>query len=108
MRSRSMNSTRQVPVAAVLVWLVTAAGHAQTMSVESFPPSRVRLLDGPLRRIQELHRAGLVGKLEPDRLLFAFRGNAGLPIPAGGGSGYGGWDSGFLTGHFAGHYLSAA
>lgn len=108
MRIRSMNPNRQVPGAAVLVWFLAAAGYAQTMSVESFAPSRVRLLDGPFRRIQELHRAGLVGKLEPDRLLFPFRRNAGLPIPAGGGSGYGGWDSGFLTGHFAGHYLSAA
>ena len=92
----------------VLLWLLATAACAQTTSVESFPPSRVRLLDGPFRRIQELHRTGLVGKLEPDRLLFPFRRNAGLPLPAAGGAGYGGWDNGFLTGHFAGHYLSAA
>ena len=103
MRIRSMNPNRQVPGAAVLIWCLAAAGYAQTTSVESFAPGGVRLLDGPFRRIQELHRTGLVGKLEPDRLLFPFRRNAGLPAPAGGGNGYGGWDDGFLTGHFAGH-----
>ena len=46
--------------------------------------------------------------LEPDRLLFDYRKTAGLPQPAGVKSGYGGWDSGFIRGHMAGHYLSAA
>ncbi len=86
------------------VGFAAAAGNG----VEPFELSRVRLLDGPFRQIQELHRTGMVGQLEPDRLLFPFRKNAGLPQPAGVKAGYGGWDSGFVAGHYGGHYLSAA
>lgn len=71
--------------------------------------SRVRLLPGsPFYERQELHRAGYVGRLEPDRLLFDYRKLAGLPQAPGVTAGYGGWDSGFIRGHMAGHYLSAA
>jgi DUF1680 family protein len=44
--------------------------------------------------------------LEPDRLLYNFRVNAGLPAP---GKPYGGWEAadGELRGHFVGHYVSA-
>jgi DUF1680 family protein len=82
--------------------------RAAEPQAQAFPPGRVRLLDGPFKRIQELHRTGLVGQLEPDRLLFPFRKNAGLPQPAGVSGGYGGWDDQFITGHYGGHYLSAA
>ena len=82
---------------------LTAAEPAQVFSLD-----RVRLLDGPFKQIQELHRTGMVGALEPDRLLFQFRKNAGLPQPAGVTSGYGGWDDNFIAGHYGGHYLSAA
>ncbi|MBI5835204.1 MAG: glycoside hydrolase family 127 protein [Armatimonadetes bacterium] len=74
----------------------------------AFELSRVRLLDGPFRVIQELHRQGLLGQLDPDRLLYPFRRCAGLPQPAGITAGYGGWDDGFISGHYAGHYLTAA
>ena len=70
--------------------------------------SRVRLLDSPFKQRQELHRTGHVGKLEVGRLLFPYRAAAGLPQPAGVTDGYGGWDAGFIRGHMAGHYLSAA
>jgi len=70
--------------------------------------SRVRLLDGPFRQRQELHRSGHVGALEVDRLLFPYRATAGIRQPAGVAGGYGGWDAGFIRGHMAGHYLSAA
>lgn len=73
-----------------------------------FDASRVRLLDGPFKQRQELHRTGHVGALEVDRLLFPYRAAAGLPQPAGVKGGYGGWDDGFIRGHMAGHYLSAA
>ena len=84
------------------------AAHAAPPSAECFELTRVRLLDGPFKQIQELHRTGLVGQLEPDKLLFRFRRNAGLPQPAGVTGGYGGWDDGFIAGHYGGHYLSAA
>jgi hypothetical protein len=70
--------------------------------------SRVRLLDGPFKQRQELHRTGRLGALEVDRLLFPYRAAADLPQPPTVKGGYGGWDGGFIRGHMAGHYLSAA
>ncbi|CAN6201125.1 unnamed protein product [Urochloa humidicola] len=45
--------------------------------------------------------------LDPDRLTWTFRRQAGLPTA---GEPYGGWEApgGQLSGHFAGHYLSAS
>ena len=45
--------------------------------------------------------------LDPDRMLYYLRERAGLPPKA--KEGYGGWDGAGrqLTGHIAGHYLSA-
>lgn len=99
-----------------LVIVCLAAGLATSAqaeppagSVEMVDASRVRLLPGsPFHDRQELHRTGYVGRLEPDRLLFPYRKLAGLPQPAGVTAGYEGWDSGFIKGHMAGHYLSAA
>src|SRR5580765_4228783 len=71
------------------------------------PLSSVRLTGGPLKRAQDLDAQYLL-KLEPDRMLAGYRLRAGLPAKA---EGYGGWDSPKgkqLTGHIAGHYLSAA
>jgi DUF1680 family protein len=85
-----------------------AGAAAPALAARAFDPGRVRLLDGPFKTIQELHRTGMVGQLEPDRLLFNFRRLAGLAQPAGVTRSYGGWDDGFVRGHYAGHYLSAA
>lgn len=41
------------------------------------------------------------------KLLFAYRKTANIPQPPE-EMGYGGWDNGFVRGHMAGHYLSAA
>jgi DUF1680 family protein len=69
------------------------------------PLAAVRLTGGPLKRAQDLDAKYLL-ELEPDRLLAFFRIRAGLPA---GARPYGGWDGGGknLTGHVAGHYLSA-
>jgi DUF1680 family protein len=70
------------------------------------PLSDVRLTGGPLKHAQELDADYLL-KLEPDRMMAGFRIRAGLKPKA---EGYGGWDSvngKQLTGHIAGHYLSA-
>ena len=69
------------------------------------PLSAVRLTGGPLKRAQELDAEYLL-KLEPDRMLSFYRTRAGLPKKA---EPYGGWDGEGrqLTGHIAGHYLSA-
>ncbi len=72
----------------------------------ALPLSAVRLTGGPLKHAQDLDAAYLL-KLEPDRMLYHLRERAGLKPKA--ASGYGGWDGGGrqLTGHIAGHYLSA-
>lgn len=91
-----------------LCFAALATTFAAADSVKPVPLDHVRLLDGPFKQIQELHRTGMVGKLEPDKLLFPFRQNAGLPQPAGVTGGYGGWDDAFIQGHYAGHFLTAA
>jgi DUF1680 family protein len=70
------------------------------------PMSDVRLAGGPLKHAQDLDADYLL-KLEPDRMLYYLRQRAGLEPKA--QQGYGGWDGEGrqLTGHIAGHYLSA-
>ena len=69
------------------------------------PLTRVRITGGPLRRAQDADRKYLL-ELEPDRMLAFYRTRAGLTPRA---APYGGWDGPGrnLTGHIAGHYLSA-
>ena len=69
------------------------------------PSSRVRVSGGPLKQAQDLTAKYLL-ELEPDRMLAYYRMRAGLPKKA---EPYSGWDGGGrnLTGHIAGHYLSA-
>ena len=76
---------------------------------EMIDATQVRLLPGsPFYDRQELHRKGYLAAIEPDKLLFEYRKLAKLPQPAGVTQGYSGWDSGFVRGYLAGHYLSAA
>ncbi len=69
------------------------------------PLSSVRVTGGPLKHAQDLDAAYLLS-LEPDRMLAYYRQRAGLQPRA---EAYGGWDGDGrnLTGHIAGHYLSA-
>src|ERR1043165_900977 len=69
------------------------------------PLTSVRLTGGPLKRARDLDAASLL-ELQPDRMLASLRQRAGLEPKA---QGYGGWDGAGrqLTGHIAGHYLSA-
>jgi DUF1680 family protein len=69
------------------------------------PLSSVRVTGGPLKHAQDLNAAYLL-KLEPDRMMSYYRKRAGLQPKA---EGYPGWDGDGknLTGHIAGHYLSA-
>src|SRR6266853_2699060 len=71
----------------------------------ALPLTAVRLTGGPLQHAQELDRQYLLA-LEPDRMLAFYRLRAGLAPKA---EPYGGWDGGGrnLTGHIAGHHLSA-
>jgi hypothetical protein len=69
------------------------------------PLSNVRVLGGPLKKAQDLTGRYLL-ELEPDRMLAFYRVRAGLPQRA---QPYSGWDGPGknLTGHIAGHHLSA-
>lgn len=79
--------------------------NPRQLFAEEVPLSRIRLLPGPFKDRQELHRV-LLRHYDLDRLLHGFRTTAGLPAP---GRAYAGWeDPGCgLRGHFVGHYLSA-
>ena len=91
-----------------LLLFALSSAVALAQSATSFPLSRVRLLEGPFQQRQELHRTGYLASWDVDRLLYHYRAAAGMAQPAGVTSGYPGWDSGFIRGHMAGHYLSAA
>ncbi|HSL23949.1 MAG TPA: beta-L-arabinofuranosidase domain-containing protein [Vicinamibacterales bacterium] len=69
------------------------------------PLTAVRLTGGPLKAAQDATARYLLA-LEPDRMLAYYRQRAGLQPRA---EPYGGWDGDGrnLTGHIAGHYLSA-
>ncbi len=96
--------------------LCAAVGPSGPVPATAMPPllqpflaGEVRLLPGsPYHDRQELHRRGVLAAYEPDRLLFHYRALAKLPQAEGVTAGYKGWESGFLRGHMAGHYLSAA
>jgi len=79
--------------------------NAVPYAARPVPLSAVRVTGGPLKRAQDLNAEYLL-KLEPDRMLAFYRKRAGLKPKA---EGYGGWDGDGrnLTGHIAGHYLSA-
>lgn len=86
------------------------AAFVAAPTLEAFPLTDVRLLEGPFLESQKRDEAYLL-KLEPDRLLHNFRVNAGLEPKA---PVYGGWESVQMwadiraQGHTLGHYLTAA
>ena len=81
------------------------AAERRALRARPVPLEKVRLTGGPLKHAQELDAAYLLS-LEPDRMLAYYRVRAGLEKKA---EPYGGWDGGGrnLTGHIAGHHLSA-
>ncbi len=95
--------------------LCVQSARGVELGSEAFDLSDVRLLDSRFKQMQDLQNTGsgtigYLNWLDPDRLLYDFRNQAGLTQPTGATS-YGGWEdpnSGFVRGHFAGHYLSAA
>jgi len=85
---------------------VVRAFEEKTLQARPIPLGKVRLTGGPLKQAQDVTAEYLL-QLEPDRMLAGYRIRAGLKPKA---EGYGGWDSvesRQLTGHIAGHYLSA-
>jgi len=84
-----------------------AAGKVEKAIIKArpLPLHSVRLQGGPLKKAQDLDARYLL-ELQPDRMLSFLRQRAGLTPKA---EAYGGWDGPGrqLTGHIAGHYLSA-
>ncbi len=82
-----------------------AAFESRIVQARPLDLTYVRLLGGPLKHAQDLDAKYLL-ELEPDRMLAHYRERAGLKAK---GAPYAGWDGGGrnLTGHIAGHYLSA-
>ena len=81
--------------------------------VEPFPMTQVRLLPGTVFHDAQEWNRGYMARLAPERLLYTFRVNAGLPV--GSATPLGGWEqpengkrSSELRGHFVGHFLSAS
>lgn len=87
--------------------LNSAAGAegSPEMKMQPFALNQVRLLDSRWKAEMERNREYLHA-LDNDRLLYAFRKQAGLEAP---GEPYGGWEAPAceVRGHFVGHYLSA-
>lgn len=81
------------------------AAERRLLRARAVPLSKVRLTGGPLKHAQEITATYLLS-LEPDRMLAPYRARAGLAKKA---EPLTGWDGGGrnLTGHIAGHYLSA-
>ncbi len=71
------------------------------LSVETFPLTSVRLLDGPFKHAMEINRTFIL-RTDPDRLLCIMRRIAGLQPK---GKQYGGWDAGGSD--TVGHYTTA-
>ncbi len=83
-----------------------SASETKILQAHPLPLTSVRLTGGPLKHSQDLDVQYLLD-LKPDRMMAGYRIRAGLEPKA---QGYGGWDSvegRQLTGHVAGHYLSA-
>jgi uncharacterized protein len=103
-----MTRMRRVSLLMIAVWLlvVTSAGlpsQVPSSRVAAFPLAQVRLLPGPFEHAQQINLRYLRA-LEPDRLLAAFRTEAGLVPKA---EKYPNWEGSGLEGHTAGHYLTA-
>lgn len=79
------------------------ARPAAPLQAKPFSLHDVRVIGGPFKQGQDIAVAWLLS-LEPDRFLANFRKEAGLPPRA---KHYSGWESQTISGHSAGHYLSA-
>src|SRR4030042_5341113 len=75
----------------------------QTLPIQDFPLSSVRLNEGPFYLAQQADMKYILA-LDPDRLLAPFLIDAGFEPKA---PHYGSWGSLGLDGHTGGHYLSA-
>ena len=83
----------------------TRIGVVKMNNRKEFDLSLVQLRDPQFAAGQEAVLS-FIRKMNPGRVLAAFRRNAGLPD--GGASPYGGWENALIGGHALGHWFSAA
>lgn len=81
---------------------ISLLGSFNTVAMEEFPLSAVRITDGPFFHAQETNKKYVLA-LDTEKLLAPFRREAGLPFE----TTYGNWESTGLDGHIGGHYISA-
>lgn len=86
----------------LLLLPLLSQGQVQ-QQVQMFPLTAVRLQESAFKQAQDTDLAYIM-TLEPDRLLYPFLREAGLPTKV---ESYGNWESSGLDGHTAGHYLTA-
>lgn len=105
----AMNTLSGDRVFLVELEAVSPPSATPTLAAEPFSLDRVRLLASRFKSNQDLDRTGYLSTITVDQLLYPFRANTGLTQPAGASS-LGNWDSttGFVRGHMAGHWLTAA
>lgn len=98
-----MGKTRVVlAIFAVCLWMPFSDAQERA-TVNPFPLTAVKLLDGPFKHATDLNIQSLL-HFDPDRLLARFRTEAGLEPKA---APYHGWEAETLAGHSLGHHLSA-
>lgn len=86
-----------------LVLVSTVAVYGQSVQLQSFPLSSVRLLESPFKAAQETDMKYILS-LDADRLLVPYLREAGLESNS---KSYANWENTGLDGHIGGHYLSA-
>ncbi len=103
---RSPQASKSAPAAYSMSLPIEVITNAVPLRAQPLPLSDVRLTGGPLQHAQELDASYLL-ELNPDQIMYYLRQDAGLAPKADRGDG--GWDGPGrnLTGHIAGHYLSA-
>ncbi|WEK20191.1 MAG: glycoside hydrolase family 127 protein [Candidatus Pedobacter colombiensis] len=82
---------------------LSVSAQKESKVLESFPLSRVSLLDGPFKQAQQTDMKYILS-LSANRLLAPYLKEAGLKPKA---EQYGNWENTGLDGHIGGHYLSA-
>jgi len=90
----------EVTLALLVSTLISAPA---TPVATPFPLADIRVTGGRFAHATDLTAKYLLD-LDPERLLAGFRANAGLAPK---GEIYGGWETGGLSGHSLGHYLTA-
>jgi uncharacterized protein len=98
-----MKLRSRIVCSVMLMLLLLFTLRTEAQSLKAFPPSSVRINEGPFYDAQQTDLHYII-QLDPDRLLAPFLIDAGLAPKA---ERYPNWENTGLDGHIGGHYLSA-